>query len=200
MKHHIDYYDLPTAEVSCDNCGWSGLGAEATLSELFEQLAEYNCPRCLTSILIVPYPTLDETEQAARRGIPEAINGLDGLSAMQDRFADRFARVKASREWVLVVPEALETGEVRCRLELEHIGDGEDWLVLYANGIELHSELAEWENTEPAHRLFAIVSEAFASRLYQFDYHPAMEFLGGDRIASINELKQLVSDLPEPDR
>ncbi len=196
MKHHIDYYDLPTAEVSCDNCGWSGLGAEATLSELFEQLAEYNCPRCLTSILIVPYPTFDETEQAARRGIPEAINGLDGLSAMQDRWA----RVEASREWVLVVPEALETGEVRCRLELDHTDDGEVWLVLCANGIQLHRELAVWENTEPAHRLFAIVSEAFASRLYQFDYHPAMLFLGGDRIASISELKQMVSALPEPDR
>lgn len=193
---HIDYYDLPTAEVSCDTCGWGGLGAQAILGELFRQLAEYDCPRCHTRMLIVPYPTFDETEHAARCGIPGAADKLDRLLGLEDRWA----QVEASREWVLVVPEALETGEVRCRLELDHTDDGEVWLVLCANGIQLHRELAAWENTEPAHRLFAIVSEAFASRLYQFDYHPAMLFLGGDRIASISELEQMVSALPEPDR
>jgi hypothetical protein len=47
------------------------------------------------------------------------------------------------------VPAELGRGDTRCVLEL----DGDTWIVLLANGVELRRELAAYEDTEPAHRL-----------------------------------------------
>ena len=112
--------------------------------------------------------------------------------AEQDR---RWTRVLASRTRLIVVPDELGTGDVRCQLTLEH-DDDERWLVLSANGIELHRELAVWESTEPAHRLLSAMRVRFGDRLLCFDYDPAMLYLGGDRLSSIDELAAMVADLP----
>jgi hypothetical protein len=43
------------------------------------ELADYSCPRCDTILVIVPYPTITQIEQAAAAGNPEAIKELRAL-------------------------------------------------------------------------------------------------------------------------
>ena len=52
LKHNL----YKETAVTCPHCGWQGLGKELSLGELFEQLAEHNCPKCDEAIVIVPYP------------------------------------------------------------------------------------------------------------------------------------------------
>ena len=190
----VSFYDFPTEPISCRACGWAGVGADARQGELFSELVEYDCPSCGDRVAIVLFPTREEAADAARRGVPEAVADLESF-AKQDR---RWRRVLESRTRLIVVPEELGVGDVRCQLTLEH-DDDERWLVLSANGIELHRELAVWESTEPAHRLLAAMRDRFGDRLLRFDYGPAMLYLGGDRLSSIDELAAMVADLPEHD-
>jgi hypothetical protein len=44
-----------------------------------------SCPACGTMLLVVGYPTLDETRAAARAGIQEALAQLERFEARRDR-------------------------------------------------------------------------------------------------------------------
>jgi predicted Rossmann fold nucleotide-binding protein DprA/Smf involved in DNA uptake len=77
--------------------------------------------------------------------------------------------------------------------------EGETWLTLTANGLEIHRELATWEDTEPAHRLLALLQQRYGERLRSFNFNPAILYLAGDRLSYGSELDQLVASLPERD-
>ena len=133
--------------------------------------------------------TLSERRRA--RSGPSPIAQLAVIKRVTDR-RDRLQRTRAS---AITEPDDLAAGEVGCRLHLETHDEQEIWLVLTANDIELHRELAAYESVEPAERLLNVMCERYADRLVGFDYSPAITYLGGDRIAAVDELATLVADL-----
>lgn len=186
-----NYFDYQSMTFTC-SCGWKGLGSELKLGEAFSELAEYDCPECGSKVVTISYPTSKEVREAAAARNAEAIAEL----ARIEEGEQRWQRVQESRASGLNEPAALRQAEVRAVLELEKI-DTDHWLVLYANGLELHRELAAYEDTEPASRLLALLRRQYGARLRSFDYGPAINYLAGDDLRALDVLGNLVADLPE---
>lgn len=160
------------------------------LGEVFEELAEYCCPGCGDKVATVPFPTREETAAAAALGNPEAI-------AEMERWAQRdifWGRLDESRRSPIAWPAWLNAGDVSCALHLETV-DGDTWLVLTANGAEIHRELAAFESSEPLARLGAAVKEHVGDRLKEFDYAPAVLYLAGDKLRLLAEMEDTVHQL-----
>jgi len=72
MAQIVNYDDYDRhAIISCPSCDWSGPSADH--EDYFEQLLDVTCPSCDTMLLIVSYPTPDETQAAAPAGNQEAV-------------------------------------------------------------------------------------------------------------------------------
>jgi len=81
MPRYVNYYDdWRESAITCEQCGWRGIGGQTSQSEVFEQLYERDCPICAERLLVVSFPTLDEVAEAAKRGVPEAIRELETIS------------------------------------------------------------------------------------------------------------------------
>jgi hypothetical protein len=188
----IGYYDRANCEVACRNCSWRGFGSQLEQGEVFRDVVEYDCPRCGARVTVVAFPTREETQAAADAGDAEAISALTRF----DEAERRWERVQETRRSAVARLVELDDAHVRCALDLVHDEHGEAWIVLLANGRELHRELAAYESTEPAHRLLRLMRERHGDRLRSFDFGAAMLYLAGDRLRSLDELRQLVAGLP----
>ena len=104
-----------------------------------------------------------------------------------------------TRESDVAAPTELDHGDVRCVLDTVHDDEGETWLTLTAKGLEIHRELAAWEDTEPAHRMLALLHQRYGERLRSLNWKPALLYLAGDRLSCVSELDKLVASLPEGD-
>jgi len=51
--------------ITCKACGWTGLGRETQVGEVFEggQISEYHCPRCGEYLRAVPWPHVGESQE-----------------------------------------------------------------------------------------------------------------------------------------
>jgi hypothetical protein len=188
------YYDVPKTRFTCNNCQWSGLGAMLAQGEVFQAVVEYDCPQCGEKVTFAAFPTREDTAAAAQTGSEEAARELARFGN-RDR---RWERVLETQGSAVLDPPELAERDIYCELSLEYEADG-TWLVLTANGCELHRELGVFESTEPAHRLLAVMRERYGDRVRSFNYKPALLYLGGDRRGAFRELDGLVSNLPEGD-
>lgn len=57
----MSFYDFHNGTQTCKQCGWSGLGKEATMGDSFAEGAEYHCPKCYHYFGFQSYPTLQES-------------------------------------------------------------------------------------------------------------------------------------------
>ena len=191
------YYEAKSMIFECGDCDWTGPGTDLEMLEAYEGLAEYGCPRCGTKVTNLVYPTWDEIQKAAQAGDPEAQEQLADMKKSDDWGR----RAEKTQKSPVLAPKALDTAkEVRAALTLE---DGEEnawpWMVLVANGLELHRELAFYEDREPMTRLLGLMRERYGGRLVSFDYHRAVLWLCGDRLRCPGELAEMVSDLRDGD-
>jgi len=81
----LDYYDFHKNErLECPRCGWTGQASDAS-SDHHAELFDVSCPSCEKMLLIVSFPTTEETKQAA--GNEEAEAALPGVEQMEARWA-----------------------------------------------------------------------------------------------------------------
>ena len=68
-------------------CGWQGESA-AMVMQLHEEVTDYACPDCESTLLIVPHPDMEQVMQAAADGDAEAQQQLalveEALAAQRD--------------------------------------------------------------------------------------------------------------------
>jgi hypothetical protein len=74
MAEIMQYFDYSESMPLTCACGWAGPVKDAPM-EISERdpLFDRSCPRCGTMLLIVPYPTFEQTREAAEAGNTEAI-------------------------------------------------------------------------------------------------------------------------------
>ena len=77
MAEILDYYsdDWRDTIFTCAGCGWQG-PADSRHFDLHAELAEYSCPKCSRTILLVSLPTIEQVKEAAARGNEEALAEL----------------------------------------------------------------------------------------------------------------------------
>ncbi|WP_062381202.1 hypothetical protein [Demequina pelophila] len=195
MTDPHDYLAAKSRQYTCGSCGWTGLGGDLAVIEAFAELAEYGCPRCDSKVAVLAFPLRSEIEAAADRGDKAAWSMLR-RAADADAHA---ARVKASRERPLQLPDPTEGHGVHASLELEQQANHDAMLVLLVNGVEVRREVAAFESTEPAHRLLQALKDHYGNDLLSFDPWPATLYLLGDRLNGASELEKMVADLPQRD-
>ena len=80
MAEIFAYYsdDWRSKIFTCPSCGWQGV-ADGMDMELYAELADYSCTECDDMILIVSFPTMEETRTAAAAGNEKAAATLRGL-------------------------------------------------------------------------------------------------------------------------
>lgn len=59
MKKLLDPYTYQEQELSCDACGWKGVGADAILIDYYgvSDIKELHCPNCDTVIATIKSAT-----------------------------------------------------------------------------------------------------------------------------------------------
>ena len=189
----VPYYERKTHTFTCDKWSWTGLGSELGIYEMYSEIVEWACPNCGEKLTFSAFPNREETQAAADAGDQQAIDELPGF----DSRGRRWRRVLETRESDVAAPAELDHGDVRCVLSTVKDEEGETWLTLTANRLEIHRELAAWEDTEPAHRMLAPLHQRYGERLRSFNWEPALQYLAGDRLSYVSELDKLVASLPE---
>jgi hypothetical protein len=91
MDRHRSYYEVEMDDpISCA-CGWSGTVFDGF--EPYDELYDVRCQECNRMLLIVSYPTIEETKEAAAAGNRRAIKGLP-FALERERF---LAKLEAYR-------------------------------------------------------------------------------------------------------
>lgn len=82
----VNYYDYRQVETVECRCGWSG--PPGPYEDYFDELLDVTCPKCETMLLIVPFPTLDQTRAAAAAGSDEAIAEIQRMEESETEESD----------------------------------------------------------------------------------------------------------------
>ncbi|MGI8728678.1 MAG: hypothetical protein ACR2LK_01530 [Solirubrobacteraceae bacterium] len=83
----LNYWDYERdATLTCPSCGWTGRGADN--EDYFEELLDVRCAECDSKLLIVAFPTIEETRAAVVAGNARAQAELPNADA-RDSFLER---------------------------------------------------------------------------------------------------------------
>ena len=167
-------YD-PDAELTCPRCGWRGTGRAN--QEYFRELFHVECPQCELMLLIVPYPTVAETREAAAAGKSGAVAALPEYERWEERCRVAGATELKSADQLPELP-----GDV---IEVEwHLVADEDerWVVLRCGSIEVWRELAYFGGQHRFDAIRELLAERYGDRFKRlFVREPgAMVYLAGD--------------------
>lgn len=69
-------------ELGCPSCGWTGRAEDAEIEE-YKDLFDVSCPKCSKMLLVVPYPTFQQTRESAAAGNLEANAALSSVLACE---------------------------------------------------------------------------------------------------------------------
>jgi len=187
---HVKYWDYDRdVALTCPSCGWTGRGGDH--EEYFEALLDVTCPDCDSMLLIVSFPTAEETRAAAAAGDPRAQAELPHLDA-------REAFLKRARALALKEPgqlPLLEGDALHIDWDYEE-RDAEHWTVLRHGGQEIWRELAYFEGYERFAKVFEILRERYGSRLAEVRPTPASTvYLYGDKLSAPETIERLNASL-----
>lgn len=172
----VRYYDHDeNEELTCPRCGWNGTAKEGD-TELYRELFDVSCPKCEQMLLVVSYPTMVETEEAAKKGDRKALRELPSLRH-RNEFLESLERerLRSTRQ----LPE-LE-GE-----ELNFIWDQEENRTVIKVGDKvIWSEPAIYEGWERFNEVKNVLKQKYGSRFRRMAPTARSEiYLYGDDIYS----------------
>lgn len=191
----VKFYEFDDKRpISCD-CGWSGEAGQGNREE-YRQLYDISCPRCDRMLLIVPYPTHEETRVAAAAGHPQAKADL-GMVEQRESFLARAERQKLTADSEL--PD-LDDDEIVIEWDFEEPAEQDEhrdgWTVLRQGDREIWRELALFEGYERFGEVLEILRARYGARLV--DLRPTREslyYLLGDNLRAAGTVRALRESL-----
>jgi T3SS (YopN, CesT) and YbjN peptide-binding chaperone 3 len=183
---HLAYWDYdPDARVECPACHWSGVASQN--QEIFKEVLDVRCGSCDTMLLVVAFPTLIETREAAAAGNPRAQAGLADIEE-QAAWRERAASTLLTDPMQLPdVPGAA----IVIDWDLERVGE-ENWQVLRHDGVEIWRETGFYESYQRFGEVFEILRRRYGDRLQELRPTPHSEmWLYGDRLGAPGKVEAL---------
>jgi len=179
------------ATLKCPSCGWSGCGAGH--EDFFQDLLDVRCPDCEDMILIVNYPTLVETQVAAKAGDQRAQAELPKIEA---------AEARAQRAVASELREAAQLPDLEGdRIVIEWDFDQRDddaWTILRRDDQEIWRESAYYEGYRRFAEVFHILRDRYGSRLAEVRPTPASKlYLYGDKLSAPETVASLNASLTQ---
>ncbi len=159
MSKQLRYYDYEReAEITCPKCGWSGRPGDH--EEYYEQLLDVCCPKCGTMLLIVSYPTIDETRAAAAQGNKQAVEVLS-VADQREAFLEEARRSELKSPSQL--PD-LDDASIVIDWDFEE-QNGKEWTVLRYGATVIWRERAYYEGFRRLEQVVQILQEKYGARL-----------------------------------
>lgn len=181
------------SSVTCTRCGWSG---PASSGERFHQdLLDVTCPDCAQMLLIVPFPTIEETRAAAAAGDRRARAELPHVEKIETRWQ---TAAESGLAGAHQLPEILGDEDITIVWDFEERG-GESFTVLRHEGREIWRELAFWEGIARFEEVAALLEQRYGRRLVAVEPTPASElYLYGDRLSAPQRVTDVNARLSRP--
>lgn len=187
---HLNWYDYDRDQIVECGCGWSGKARD--YEEIFREVLDVTCPDCDTMLLVVAYPTHEETRAAAAAGNESAIRTLPQVEAREKFLAEATdSELKEPDE----LPD-IEGDEIFIEWDFEETEDGTKWTVLRHEGEEIFRERAYWEGIYRFEVVLWTVREKYGSRLAEL--RPAESswlYLLGDYLWADGKVKSLNAEI-----
>lgn len=191
-KGRVTYYDPWEAEqATCDACGWSGLGKEASV-EYFEVVADVRCPECDRKLFMISNATAEEMRRAAAEGNEDAKFDLQMLEEVVDR---SHAAVNDERLGRDNLPD-LEGDALSFTFTVEGGSDwmSPTWLVLSSAGREVYREHTGYEGWAEIIAISEKVLARYARRVSSIDPGAAGAALGGDNLSYSTHIQTFLEE------
>lgn len=173
-----------TAEITCPACGWKGSGSAAEM-EPYRELFDLSCPKCGQMLVIVSYPTVEETKEAAAAGNPKAMAELDSALEVEARW-NRVAELELKLD-----SELPEVSGDRLLFEWDFEGDearleGDVWTIIRCGDVQVWRELALYEGADRFRAVKEILKARYGDRFVSLTPTEASKlYLYGDRLTTI---------------
>jgi hypothetical protein len=175
--------------LTCAACGWTGYGSDH--EHVHGNLLDVSCPECGTTILIVPFPTLEQTQVAADAGNTGAQEELPRMEARQIEHQSFLRRATPQELRDATELPDLDGDRLVIDWDFEETGE-ERWTVLRHGIHELWREVAYFEGYGRFEDVFNILRTRYGSRLAEVRPTPGSElYLYGDKPSS----QQVIADL-----
>lgn len=159
MSEQLRYYDYDReAEITCPECRWSGRPGDH--EEYYDQLLDVCCPKCEKMLLIVSYPTIEETRAAAAQGDTRAVEQLSAAD-------QREAFLEEARRSELKSPSQLpdlDDASIVIDWDFEE-QNGKEWTVLRRNATVIWRERAYYEGYRRFEEVVQILQDKYGARL-----------------------------------
>ncbi len=189
---HLNWYEYDRGEVVECECGWSGPASSA--ENYFREVLDVTCPQCDTMLLVVAYPTHEETRAAAAAGNEEAIRTLPQVESREKFLTDATASELREPEQL---PD-LDGEEIVIDWDFESDQEDTRWTVLRHDGTEIFREYAYWEGIGRFEQVLWILREKYGSRLVGLSPTDASQlYLLGDYLWADGKVKSLNQELLE---
>jgi len=191
----VSYYEFDgDRQITCD-CGWSGRAGQGS-QEIHRELYDISCPACDRMLLIVPYPTHEETRAAAAAGNPSAERELARVESREAFFA------RAESHKLTEHSELPDLDGEEIVIEWDFEGPAEDdghrdsWTVLRHGDRVIWREIAFYEGYERFGEVLGILRKRYGPRL--IDLRPTDEslyYLLGDALRAAGTVHSLRESL-----
>ena len=150
----------------------SPLGFKDAVSEEYKDLFDVSCPKCSKMLLVVPYPTIQQTREAAAAGNLEAIAALPSVLTCEERW-EQFEHIKLKSPDQL--PD-LEEEPLHLTWDSE-VGDPDNNIVIKLGERVLWRE-PEWYECWPRfNEIKDILKAKYGHRFFSLTPTEASEFL-----------------------
>lgn len=159
--------------LRCGRCGREG-PASSGAREYYNELFDISCPQCDRMLLIVPYPTDQETKEAT--GNREALRNLARVEERERRWA------RAERLQLKPTSDLPDLPGERLRFiwDFEE-SDDEVWTLIKRGDQAVWRELAFWEGRQRFNEVKAILKERYGARFARLQpTEPSKSSLYGD--------------------
>lgn len=176
LGHPTYFSNWKTTTYTCNECTWSGIGAELSI-EPFSELFETHCPNCDSKFHLISYPTAGEMRKAAAEGNKEASAELAAFEIRETRLAER-QKSRDGRNQLPKIPDATLNFIFSTQGGSDWMNP--EWLVLTCNGTEIHRERSGFEHWEPLIEISEILIDRYPGRIGWIDVSSAIDALAGD--------------------
>jgi hypothetical protein len=177
------YSNWQEEQLRCNHCGWIGNVGFADLDYSSDVAAIIECPKCYSSLGVVGFPNLNDTEQAAAQGNAEAIAALPKLRQRikrNEELLERFRQRKIERLGQL--PE-LEGEGLEFGWDFVQESDGEFYQIIRLGEREVWREPAFFNNLRRFEDVKQLLREKYGARFKSLTPTAAsIEWLTGDNL------------------
>lgn len=189
----MKYYDWHHGTQTCRKCGWSGLGSETKLGEVFDQGSEYDCPACGEKMSYVMWPLVSETKDDPRASDTDR-KQADVLDDWQERVVA--AQLKSTED----LPD-LQPGPAKLIWDAVERDDGH-WRISIRDGnTEIWQELSCFEEYPRFIEIARLLWDKYGATLRDLEPTRKSWFnLGGDYLGALGVVDHVREQLARGER